>query len=445
MKTIPRIVDISTADGRRQFQRLAASPPTDPAAEELARTVLEAVRRGGDRAVARYAARFDGVGLSPERFAVTSDEIRAAERAVSGDFRRAVDEVLEHVEAFARAGLRRDWILRTRGGGRLGEVFVPLDRVGVYVPGGASPLASTALMTIPLARVAGVREIAATSPCRRDGTMEPHVLYAMARAGATEIYRLGGVQAIAALALGTERIRRVDKLVGPGGPFVTAAKRCVYGQVALDMVAGPSEIAVLADSSADPAVVATDLLSQAEHGTGRERTLLVTDSPDLARTVAEELQRQGQELPRWPSVRQVLRTRSLIVCVRDLLTEGTEVVNEFAPEHLEILARVPRRFLPKIRHAGAVFLGRWTPESAGDFAAGPSHVLPTGGTARFFSGLTVEDFRRRMSVLELTRDDLVELMPAILELARVEELPAHARSAQRRLEAMRSWRKLRAW
>ncbi len=408
------------------------APAVDPAAEKLASRVLARIRGGGDREVTRCMKAFNGVKIAPERFRVTPAEIKAAAGTVDRKFRRAVADVLRRVRRFARAGMRPDWEIRAPRGGRLGERFLPLDRVGVYVPGGASPLASTALMTVPLAAVAGVREIVAATPCGPDGAVNPHILYALREAGATEVLRLGGIQAIGALAYGTETIGRVDKIVGPGGPFVTAAKRLVYGAVALDMVAGPSEVAVLADGTARAAGVAADLLSQAEHGTGHERTLLVTTSARLAEAVRCELVRQAAEVPRVGRITEVLTQRTRLVVVPDL-EAGVAVINRFAPEHLEILTADPRRELRGIRCAGAVFLGPWTPESAGDFVAGPSHVLPTGGTARYFAGLTVEDFRRRMSVLELTRRDLEEVLPSIEAFADVEQLPAHARSARSRL------------
>ncbi len=418
-------------------ERFLRMPPLDPGAEESARRVLAEVRAGGDRAVARCARRFDGARLAPAQFRVADAELAAASVAVSPEFRRAVRAVLRRVERFARAGRRPDWHIGTRGGGTIGERFVPLRRVGVYIPGGAAPLASTALMTVPLARVAGVPEIVACTPAGRGGRVDPHILCALRMAGATEVYRVGGIQAIAAMAYGTETIAPVDKIVGPGGPYVAAAKRLVYGAVALDMVAGPSEIAVLADDSADPSVVAADLLSQAEHGTGFERTLLATPSPALARAVRTELRRQAARLSRPGPIRRVLKERTLLAVTPDLET-AIGLVNRFAPEHLEILTRDPGNAARRIANAGAVFLGPWTPESAGDFAAGPSHVLPTGGTARFFSGLTVEDFRRRMSVLRLTRRDLEELRPDIEEFARVEGLPGHAHSARVRLPESRT-------
>ena len=424
-----RCVNTSAARAARVIERFLKTAPGDPAAERTARRVLEEVRSGGDRAVARFARRFDGARLTPARFRVTAEELIAAEAAVSPNFRRAVRAVLRRVERFARAGRRPDWRLRTPGGGALGERFAPLHRVGVYVPGGAAPLASTVLMTVPLARIAGVPHVVLCTPAGPGGRVDPHILCAARMAGATEVYRIGGIQAIGALAYGTETIARVDKIVGPGGPFVAAAKRLVYGEVAIDMVAGPSEIAVLADDSADPAAVAADLLSQAEHGTGFERTLLATPSAALARAVRAELPRQAARLTRPAPVRRVLEERTLLAVTPDF-DEAIALVNRFAPEHLEILARDPEAAARRVVNVGAVFIGRWTPESAGDFAAGPSHVLPTGGTARFFSGLTVEDFRRRMSWLKLTRKDLEEMRPDIEVFARVEGLPGHANSAR---------------
>ena len=426
-----RCVTTSAARAAPVIERFLKTAPVDPAAERAARRVLADIRSGGDRAVARFARRFDGASLAAAQLRVTADELAAAEQAVAPSFRRAVRAVLRRVERFARAGRRPDWRLRTRGGGALGERFVPLQRVGVYVPGGAAPLASTVLMTVPLARIAGVPEIVLCTPAGPGGRVDPHILCAARMAGATEVYRIGGIQAIGALAYGTETIPPVDKIVGPGGPYVAAAKRIVYGEVAIDMVAGPSEIAVLADDSADPAVVAADLLSQAEHGTGFERTLLATPSAALARAVRAELPRQAARLSRPVPIRRVLEERTLLAVTPDL-DAAIALVNRFAPEHLEILTRDPDAAARRIVHAGAVFLGRWTPESAGDFAAGPSHVLPTGGTARFFSGLTVEDFRRRMSMLKLTRKDLEEMRPDIEEFARVEGLPGHAQSARAR-------------
>lgn len=269
-------------------------------------------------------------------------------------------------------------------GGVLGERFTPLARVGAYIPGGAAPLVSTALMSLSLAKVAGVPEIVACTPCDKQGKVNPYLLHALEVAGATEIYRIGGIQAIGAMAYGTNTIRKVQKIVGPGGPYVTAAKKLVYGDVDLDMVAGPSEIAVLADETAVPAHVAADLISQLEHGTGHEKALLVTPYMSMASKVLAEMQRQIESLSRRAAI-EVAAAAGAMFVVADTLDTGMDLINRFAPEHLEIMTKEPRRWLQKVKNAGAIFVGPWTPESAGDFVAGPSHVLPTGGTAAFLS------------------------------------------------------------
>ena len=294
----------------------------------------------------------------------------------------------------------------------MGEQFVPFERVGVYVPGGAAPLASTALMTATLAQVAGVKEIVACTPSDAEGSVNPVLLYALKVAGATEVYRIGGIQAVGLMAYGCGSVKKVQKIVGPGGAYVTAAKRQVYGDVALDLVAGPSEIAVLADETANPEHVAMDLFSQLEHGTGHEKALLVATSQEIAETVADAMLRIGPGLSRWGFLKGVLSGGLMLAVVEDE-EAGIDLVNRFAPEHLELLVARPRRVLKKITCAGAIFMGPWTPESVGDFVAGPSHVLPTGGAAAMFSGLTVDDFRRRSSFVDFTRADLMEALPVI--------------------------------
>ncbi len=288
-------------------------------------------------------------------------------------------------------------------------------------------------MTATLARVAGVPEVVACTPCGEDKKVNPALLHALEVAGATEIYRVGGVQAIGLMAYGTQTVRPVQKLVGPGGTYVTAAKRQVYGHVALDMVAGPSEVAVLADETADPRHIAADLLSQAEHGTGFEKALLVTPLRRLAEAVREQLLAQAATLSRQECVKRVLQKGTLLA-VTSNLDEGMALCNRFAPEHLELMVREPKTWLRKVERAGAVFVGAWSPEAVGDFVAGPSHVLPTGGTAALFSGLTVDDFRRRTSFVAFTRADLQDVLEAVETFGAVEGLDAHARSARVRFE-----------
>jgi histidinol dehydrogenase len=423
-----RIVRWSPGRASPAVDAFLQRPAFDPAAEAAAAALLAEIRKRGEAAILDAALRFDGARLTPATLRVSQAERDAAAREVSPAVRRAVNEACRRVAAFARAGLRRNWRMPTGRGGSLGEQFVPLDRVGVYVPGGTAPLASTAVMTATIARVAGVPEIVACTPCGRSGQVNPVLLYALQQAGATEIYRVGGIQAVGLMAFGTRRVRPVQKIVGPGNAYVTAAKRQVFGYVAIDQVAGPSEIAVLADASAHPAWVAADLLSQAEHGSGHERALLATHSARLAAAVQAELARQVPRLSRAALIRRVLPKGVLLVVTPDL-DAAVELCNRFAPEHLEVMTRRPRLLVPRLRAAGAIFVGGWTPEPAGDFVAGPSHVLPTGGAACKFSGLTVEDFRRRSSVIAYTRADLAAALPVIETFGRVEGLDAHSRSA----------------
>ncbi len=406
-------------------------PALDPAALETARRVIDDIRREGDAAVSRYTLEFNHCDLPASRFAVTREERAAASEAVDLPFKRVASEIFARVMHFGKAGMRKDWSLNTPKGGVLGELFIPIQRVGCYIPGGTAPLASTAIMTATLAKVAGVPEIVACTPCDRvSHAVNPVVLYAMRLCGVTEVYRVGGVQAIGLMAYGTRRNEPVQKIVGPGGTFVTAAKRLVYGTVALDLVAGPSEIAILADSSANPEWLAMDLLSQAEHGTGNEKALLVTDSKDLADAVDSAIHKFTLSAPRKKLIQKVSDNGGLLIVLVSDMDRGIELIRQFAPEHFEIMTSDPAALLPKVRDTGAVFVGKWTPESAGDFAAGPSHVLPTGGSAKRFSGLTVDDFRRRTSLVQYTEEDLREALPVIEAFGAMEGLDAHAQSAR---------------
>ena len=431
--TIP-IVKFTPHKELPELEKFLARPAIDPEAEETARRVLADVRATGDKAVQKYTKEFNGINLPPAKFAVPKEERLAASEQVDLMFKRSASDVFARIVRFGKAGMRKDWSMATPKGGVLGEKYTPLARVGAYIPGGAAPLASTALMTVSLAKIAGVPEIVACTPCDKKGKVDPFLLHALEVAGATEIYRIGGIQAIGALAYGTATIRKVQKIVGPGGPYVTAAKKLVYGDVDLDMVAGPSEIAVLADETAVPAHVAADLISQLEHGTGHEKALLVTPYMSLATKVLAEMERQVAALSRREAIARAAAAGALFV-VTDHLDTGMDLVNRFAPEHFEIMTKEPRRWLQKVKNAGATFVGAWTPESAGDFVARPSHVLPTGGTAAFFSGLTVDSFRKRTSVVAFTRADLVETLPLIEEMGRVEGLDGHARAGSIRFDA----------
>ncbi len=403
-------------------------------AEKAAAEVLAAIRAEGDAAVARYVEKFEGAKLSPKKFRVSDAELAAAEAKTPAALKKAVKDAHARVARFSRASLRAPWKMKTPKGGTAGEFFSPMDRVGVYVPGGTAPLASTAIMTVTLAAVAGVKEIVACTPAGPSGSPNPVLLYALKLAGATEVYRVGGIQAIGLMAFGTKTVKKVQKIAGPGNAFVTAAKRQVYGYVGIDQVAGPSEIAVLADGTVPAAWVAADLLSQAEHGSGWEKSLLVTNSADFAKEVKAELFKQTELLPRKALIKRVIDRDGILFAVTPTLEEGLELVNRFAPEHFEIMCKDSARLMKGVRSAGAVFAGAWTPESAGDFVAGPSHVLPTGGAANMFNGLTPDDFRRRHSFVAFTRGDLKETAPTIAAFAEVEGLGAHGRAASIRFE-----------
>ena len=412
--------------GDRAIAKFNARPAFPAEAERAAAEVLAAVRAEGDAAVRRYVAKFEGFTGRTLRVAA---DLAALEKAIDPQIVRAVKDAHRRVRRFAVASLRRPWTMKTPKGGSAGEFFTPMDRVGVYIPGGTAPLASTSIHTVTLAKAAGVREIVACTPAGKTGEVNPVLLYALLLAGATEIYRVGGIQAVGMMAFGTKSCRKVQKIAGPGNAFVTAAKRQVYGYVAIDQVAGPSEIAVLTDGSVDVRWIAADLLSQAEHGSGWEKSLCVCTARADAEAIKAEVLRQMKELPRRELVRRVIDRGGILIVVARDVAEGLEVVNNFAPEHFEIMTKDALKVLRGVRSAGAVFAGPWTPESAGDFVAGPSHVLPTGGAANMFNGLTPDDFRRRHSFVAFTEGDLRATAPTIEAFAAVEGLDAHGRAA----------------
>ncbi len=417
--------------GDRRVAKFNARPAFPEEAEQAAAAVLAAIRREGDAAVRRYVAKFEGFA---GRSLKVSASLERLEQALDPKLVRAVKDAHRRVLRFSKASLRQGWQLATPRGGKAGEFYSPMDRVGVYVPGGTAPLASTSIMTVTLAQAAGVREIVACTPAGKTGEVNPVLVYALKLAGATEIYRVGGIQAIGMMAFGTRSCPKVQKIAGPGNAFVTAAKRQVYGYVAIDQVAGPSEIAVLTDGSVDVRWIAADLLSQAEHGSGYEKSLCVCTSRELAERIRAEVLRQAETLSRRALVQRVIDRDGILIVVAKDVAEGLETVNRFAPEHFEIMTRDALQVMKGVRAAGAVFAGAWTPESAGDFVAGPSHVLPTGGAANMFNGLTPDDFRRRHSFVAFTREDLAETRATIEAFAAVEGLDGHGRAASIRFK-----------
>jgi histidinol dehydrogenase len=396
--------------------------------------ILSDIRARGDSAVAHYALKFDGATLKPRDFRVGRRELASASRSLSAPSRRALRAVHAAVDEFNRRTLPPDWSAKNLHGAEVGEKFDPIRRVGIYVPGGQVPLVSTVIMTATLAKIAGCPEIAVFTPSGPDGRIAPDLLAALDLAGITEIYRIGGVQAIGAMAYGTETIRAVDKIFGPGNAYVCEAKRRVFGVVGVDLLPGPSEVMVIADGSARLDFAAADLLAQAEHGSGREKIYLVATSAKIIAGIAYEIKSQLGALSRSEKTQRVLDDGFLAIEVPGL-REAAQVANRVAPEHLELLVgdRAAERLVKWVTTAGAIMVGNMTPTALGDFAAGPSHVLPTGGAGRFSSGLRVADFLRRTSVLRYDLKSVRRAEPTVAGLSAMEKLDAHGRSAAMRI------------
>jgi len=409
----------------------APSSLFDPVIEERTRAILGDVQARGDLALLELTERFDGAKLTVEQLAVTQAELLSVSVKADEALRATLLGADKNIATFARKSMRKNWQTRNSHGAKVGEKFDPFQRVGIYVPGGTAPLVSTALMTITLARVAGCPEIVVCTPCGKDGSINPALLFAARTAGATEIYRVGGAQAIAAMAYGTETIKPVRKVFGPGNSYVVAAKRLVVGHVAIDLLPGPSELLVLADDSANAGFIAADLLAQSEHGSGHERVWLITPSLRLLKAVEKEIARQVARQPRQDFIRRALDNAWLIQVKS--LDDGVALANQLAPEHCEIMTRNPRRVAERILTAGALFLGGWSPTVLGDYVAGPSHTLPTGGAGRSFAGLTVDQFQRRTSIVEYERAALKKALLAVEKFAEIEGLSAHGASARIRL------------
>ncbi|OIJ21021.1 histidinol dehydrogenase [Anaerobacillus alkalidiazotrophicus] len=392
--------------------------------------IIEKVRNEGDSAVRFFTEKFDGATLST--FKVTKEEMEAAYAHIDDEVLAALREAIGNIHRFHERQKRQSWLATEEDGTILGQKITPLDSVGVYVPGGTAAYPSSILMNVIPAQVAEVKNIVMVSPPDKDGNLPPGVLVAANELGVENIFKMGGAQAVAALAYGTESVPAVDKITGPGNIYVALAKRAVYGHVDIDMIAGPSEIVVLADENANPRYIAADLLSQAEHD-ALASSILVTPSQTLAEAVAIEVEKQLAELPRKEIASPSIRDYGAIYVTNDL-DEAVAVVNELAPEHLEVLTEEPMQLLGKIRHAGAIFLGPYSSEPVGDYFAGPNHVLPTNGTARFSSPLNVDDFTKKSSIISYSKTALLANGKKISALARLEGLEAHARAVDIRLE-----------
>ena len=392
--------------------------------------IVEEVDRRGDEALFEYTARWDGHAVTAETVEASAEERKAAAAKIPPEDREVLRLAGERIERFHKHQRREGWMVSDEEGVELGQRILPLERVGIYAPGGLASYPSTVLMTAIPARIAGVREIILVTPSR-DGRLQPMIAAAAEIGGVNRIFKIGGAQAIAALAFGTESVPRVDKIVGPGNAYVAAAKKMVFGRVAIDMIAGPSEILIIADGTGDAAFAAADLLAQAEHDEMAGAVLLTPDE-SFAKTVAEEIENLLADLPRREIAARALEAFGGLVVTRNL-AEAVALANRFAPEHLELMVQNPRELLPELRNAGAIFLGSHTPEALGDYVAGPSHVLPTGGTARFSSPLGVDDFVKRTSVLSFSQKGLERYAKAAVRLAEMEGLEGHGRSVRLRL------------
>ncbi|MCY8825575.1 histidinol dehydrogenase [Bacillus atrophaeus] len=420
-----KITAISSGD------RFSLKRSIDAGTEEQRKTVrsiIEDVRRHGDQAVKAYTEKFDGISLDDTR--VTEEEIKQAYSLLDDRLLQVIRQAIRNIQEYHERQLQSSWFYHRKDGTMLGQKITALDSAGVYVPGGTAAYPSSVLMNVIPALTASVERIVLVTPPGKDGQLSPGVLAAASELGIKEIYKMGGAQAIAALAYGTETIESVDKITGPGNIYVALAKREVFGDVDIDMIAGPSEIVVLADDTAVPQEIAADLLSQAEHDK-LSSAVLVTDSAALAQAVQSEVNEQLDTLPRKAIAEASIREYGHIY-VAESMDEAVEAVNALAPEHLEIITKSPEALIGGIKHAGAIFLGRYSPEPVGDYFAGPNHVLPTNGTARFSSPLNVTDFQKKSSIISYSQKAFEEQAESVAAFARLEGLEAHARSIEAR-------------
>ncbi|MDB6118352.1 MAG: histidinol dehydrogenase [Verrucomicrobiaceae bacterium] len=427
MKII-RYTDPDYADAIRSLNRRAEASEH---VRDVVAGVIREVRARGDEAVLEFTAKYDGAQLTPSTMRVTQEELDAAIAATSERTIDALKAAHRNVRAFAEASLRKPWSMKNEQGAEVGEVYHPFERVGCYVPGGTAPLVSTAIMTVTFAAAAGVPEIVVCTPCGKDGTVNPGLLTALQIAGATEIYKIGGSQAIAALAFGTATIKPVVKIVGPGNSYVVEAKRQAFGVISIDLLPGPSEVIILADKTANPAFVAADFLAQAEHGKDSGAGF-ITDDAAVLEQVLQQIEVQAAKLGRQAMVQTVLDKGGFGVLVRDM-EEGIRLVNDYAPEHIVLITEREAELIGTIRTAGAIFVGNYSPVAVGDFLAGPSHTLPTGGAGKSFPGLMADMFQRRTSIVRLDKESCAKSEPIVRAFSEVEGLDAHGESVAIRL------------
>ena len=427
-----KIVTYKDAGYATFVRKLRRRAIPEDSVRDLVADIISKVASKGDAALVELTHRFDGAMLSKNDLFISEGEFTAARESVSEGTKEAVRRSLKNIHAFAKKSMRKDWSGKNAEGATVGERFTPFDRVGVYVPGGKAPLVSTALMTAGFAQAAGVPEIFAATPCGADGTVNPALLYALEQAGVTQAIKVGGAQAIAAMAIGTKTIAPVDRIFGPGNRFVVEAKRQLVGAVSIDLLPGPSEILILADASAKASYIAADMLAQAEHG-GDSVVGFLTTSKALLTKVKAEIEKQTASLDRAKIIKEVLKTSTFLLHVKSI-EEGIAISNDFAPEHLSLIVKDEDEVLAKIRTAGAIYLGADSPVAVGDFLAGPSHTLPTGGAGRSFSGLRADQFQRRTSIVKMDKAAVKKSLSVIEEFARLEGLDAHGVSTSIRLK-----------
>lgn len=425
------MIKIISAQSKEYFQLIKKRRFNDDKYMKSVKDILTEIKAQGDSALLKYTEKFDGPSFTIQDLLVSEAEIEAAYRQVEADFLTSLRMAIDNIRRFHEKQLTKSWMEPDGQGSITGQLYRPLERIGAYVPGGTASYPSSVLMNILPAQVAGVPEIVMTTPPGKDGSLSPYTIVAAAEVGVREIYKIGGVQAIGALAYGTDTIKRVDKITGPGNIYVTLAKKLVYGTVDIDMLAGPSEILVVADAKANPVFLAADLLSQAEHDM-LASAILVTVDEELAFQVQQELERQVQRLPRREIAQKSLVDYGAVILASDL-EEAMNIANAFAPEHLELMVENPFELLGQVKNAGAVFLGAYSPEPVGDYWAGPNHILPTGGSARFYSPVTVDTFMKKTSVIYFSNQRLQEDGAHIIRLAEKEGLAAHANAVRVRM------------
>jgi histidinol dehydrogenase len=428
-----RIIRYTQKNYQSAIKKLDRRSAPPAGVEAIVKDIIADVEARGDKALIELSNRFDDAKFdSAKDLRVGEAELAAAEDSVDAETKKAIAASRKNVIAFAKRSLRKDWSGKNAQGAEVGERYLPFERVGIYVPGGSAPLVSTSNMTVCLAAAAGCPEIVVMTPPGRGGQVNPALLYALKEAGATEIYKVGGAQGMAGMSIGTKTIKPVLKVYGPGNSFVVEAKRQLFGVVAVDLLPGPSEVVTLADSSGRAKFIAADMLAQAEHG-GDSIMGFVTDSEKLLAAVQAEVNSQIKTLGRQAQLKRAIKEGAWCVLV-EKLEDGVGLVNAFAPEHLSLITRREKTILPKITTSGAIFIGNYSPVAVGDFLAGPSHELPTGGAGKSFPGLTVDMFQRRTSIVRLDQESIRKSAPIVEAFARVEGLDAHGRSASIRVE-----------